>query len=120
MDQASNFLNPLLVMVVGGLFIAAWMMREYQYGLERDKLLDRLMARSLPEFRHEARKEELLKKKPEPRPFPSDEELAAWEHKHQSQVAETGAALESALAKMKRDVASSIEPQRAAGVSHGS
>ena len=105
---------------LGILFTMAWLTREWQWAREREKLLDRIMARSLPEFKHEERKADIMRKKPEPKPFPSDAELAQWELKHTSQVAENSKELDAALTDLQRKASSVVQPQRAAGVSHGS
>lgn len=95
-------MNSTAFFVAGAFYITAWMLRDYMWSKERERLLDRIMAKSLPEFKHEIRKEEILKVKRDPKPSPSDAELAEWENKHQSQVADNNAAVESALADLKR------------------
>lgn len=115
-------MDATLVFVSGAVYMAVWLIREYQWSKEREKLLDRIMARSLPEFKHEVRKEEILKKRDTAvaKPSPSDEELAAWELKHSSQVAENNAAIDAALAALRVKAAAAAEIHKPAGVSHGS
>jgi len=102
------------------LFMLAWVWRENQWGKERMMLLNRLMAKNLPEYNYEQRKAEVLRKKPEAKPVASDAELADWERKHQSQIAENSAALDAALTNLRRKAVSAVPEHKPAGVSHGS
>lgn len=109
-------MNPTIIAVVVAnlLYVTAWIWREREFSKERGLLLDRLMAKSLPEFKYEARKEAVLKDKRAPKPFPSDDEMAEWELKHRSQVHENNNAVEQAIADLKRKAVEKV------GGAHGS
>lgn len=122
-------MNATLVFISGVMYMAAWLVREWQWSKERDKwdvertkMVDRLMAKSLPEFKYEERKEEVLKKKAAvvAKPSPTDAEMAEWERRHDSQVAENNAEIDAKVAELRRKAVSGVETRVPAGVDHGS
>lgn len=86
-------------------FAAAWIYQDWKHGRERQQLLDRLMARSLPEFKYEERKEKVLRSEPKTTRFPSDAELAAAEQKMLNQVEENKAEAARKVAALRAGVA---------------
>lgn len=89
----------IVIAVVAVYREVAYVLERRAWNKERQALLDRLMARSLPEYKIEQRRE--LPKKPVAHRAPNDEEMAKWEAAHASQLQNNQAEMEKKLSELR-------------------